>query len=157
MRARVNERLARAARFPVTLLAAPAGFGKSMALRDFIESSRPGAVVLELRREDSALLDFVRRLSEAIAPVAPSAAAAFPTLAERVMAASQPVREISDWFVEHTKSASCTIAIDDLHYATDIASVAFLADVIERTGDRIVWIIAARTDMGLPVATWVAY
>jgi LuxR family maltose regulon positive regulatory protein len=157
MRARVNERLARAARFPVTLLAAPAGFGKSVALRDFIASSQLDAAVLELRREDSALLDFVRRLSEAIAPAAPTAAAAFPTLAERVMAASQPVREISDWFVEHTKQASFTIVIDDLHYATDIASVAFLADVIERTSERISWIIAARTDMGLPVATWVAY
>ncbi|HEX5274785.1 MAG TPA: LuxR C-terminal-related transcriptional regulator [Candidatus Rubrimentiphilum sp.] len=157
VRARVNERLTRAARFPVTLLAAPAGFGKSVALRDFIESSRLNAAVLELRREDSALLDFVRRLSQAIASAAPTAAAAFPALAERVMAASQPVREISDWFVEHTKRATCTIVIDDLHHATDVASVAFLADVIERTSDRISWIIAARTDMGLPVATWVAY
>jgi LuxR family maltose regulon positive regulatory protein len=157
MRARVNERLTRAARFPVTLLAAPAGFGKSVALRDFIESSRLDAVVLELRREDATLLDFVRRLSEAVAPAAPTAAASFPALAQRVMAASQPVRELSDWFVEHTKRASCTIVIDDLHYAADVASVAFLADVIERTGERISWIIAARTDMGLPVATWVAY
>jgi LuxR family maltose regulon positive regulatory protein len=73
------------------------------------------------------------------------------------MSASQPVRELCDWFVEHTKRASCTMVIDDLHYATDVASVAFLADVIERTGERISWIIAARTDMGLPVATWVAY
>ncbi len=157
LRARVNERLTRAARFPVTLLAAPAGFGKSVALRDFIESSGIDATVLELRREDSTLVDFVRRLSEAIAPEAPTAAAAFPALAERVMAASQPVRELSDWFVEHTKGMSGTIVIDDLHYATDVASVAFLADVIERTGERISWIIAARTDMGLPVATWVAY
>jgi ATP/maltotriose-dependent transcriptional regulator MalT len=92
MRARVNERLTRAARFPVTLLAAPAGFGKSVALRDFIESSRLDAVVLELRREDATLLDFVRRLSEALAPAAPTAAASFPALAQRVMAASQPVR-----------------------------------------------------------------
>jgi LuxR family maltose regulon positive regulatory protein len=157
MRARVNERLTRAARFPVTLLAAPAGFGKSVALRDFIESSRLDAVVLELRREDATLLDFARRLSEAVASAAPTAAASFPALAQRVMAASQPVRELSDWFVEHTKRASCTIVIDDLHYAADVAAVAFLADVIERTGERISWIIAARTDMGLPVATWVAY
>ncbi len=157
MRARINDRLTRAARFPVTLLAAPAGFGKSVALRDFIESAQLNAAVLELRREDSTLLDFVRRLSDTIARAAPSAAAAFPALAERALAASQPVREISDWFVEHTKDASCTVVIDDLHHATDVAAVAFLADVIERTSDRLSWIIAARTDMGLPVATWVAY
>ncbi len=158
MRARVNERLARAARFPVTLLVAPAGFGKSVALRDFVETSRMEAIQLELHREDATLLDLVRRLSEAVSSAAPSAAAAFPALGERILAASQPVREISDWFVEHTKHASCTIVIDDLHYAgADLAAVAFLADVIERTSARITWIIAARSDVGLPVATWVAY
>lgn len=157
-RARVTERLKRAAAFPVTLLVAPAGFGKSVALRDFIESSGIGAIRLELRREDATLLDFVRRLSDAIAPAAPTAAASFPALAARVLAVSQPVRELSDWFVEHTKDARFTIVIDDLHYAAeDVAAIAFLADVIERTGDRISWIIASRTDGGLPVASWVAY
>lgn len=157
-RARVNERLKRAAAFPVTLLVAPAGFGKSVALRDFIESSGINALRLDLRREDATLLDFVRRLSDAIAPAAPTAAASFPALAARVLAVSEPVRELSDWFVEHVKEASFTIVIDDLHYAAqDVAAVAFLADVIERTSDRISWIIAARTDAGLPSATWIAY
>ena len=158
MRARVNERLKQAARFPVTLIVAPAGFGKSVALRDFIQSAELDAIRLDLRREDATLLEFVRRLSEAISPVAPSASASFPALAERVMATSQPVRELSDWFVEHLKQASGTIVIDDLHYAAaDLASVAFLADVVERTSGPISWIIAARTDVGLPMASWIAY
>jgi ATP/maltotriose-dependent transcriptional regulator MalT len=158
IRARVNDRLKRATAFPVTLLVAPAGFGKSVALRDFFDASGIDAIRLDLRREDATLLDFVRRLSDAIAPAAPTAAASFPALAARVLAVSQPVRELSDWFVEHTKDASFTIAIDDFHYAAqDTAAAAFLADVIERTSDRISWIIAARTDAGLPVGTWVAY
>ena len=158
MRERMNERLARASRFPVTLLVAPPGFGKSVALRDFIAHSGLAAVRVDLQRDDRSLLAFVRRLSEAIAPVAPSAIAAFPALQERIMAASQPVRELSDWFGEHLKNAACTIVIDDLHYAAeDLASIALLADVIERTSDRISWIMASRSDVGLPVATWVGY
>lgn len=158
MRARVNERLTQAARFPVTLIVAPAGFGKSVALRDFIASAQLDVLRLDLRREDTTLLEFVRRLSEAISPVAPSAGASFPALAQRVMATSQPVRELSDWFVEHLKHVSGTIVIDDLHYAAaDLASVAFLADVVERTSGPISWIIAARTDVGLPMASWIAY
>lgn len=158
MRARINERLEHATRFPVTLVVGPAGFGKSVALRDFIESSNLDAVRYDVHREDASLLAFVRRLSEALEPVAPTALASFPTMQERVLAGEEPVRQISDWFAEHLKRTVCTIVIDDLHYAAaDPASIALLADLIERTGERIKWIIAARSDVGLPVATWIAY
>lgn len=158
MRARINERLASAARFPVTLIVAPAGFGKSIALRDFLGQAGIEAVRYDVRREDGTLLAFVRSFSEALEPVAASAIAAFPAMQERVLAAQEPVRQISDWFAEHLKNVRTTIVIDDLHYAsTDAASIALLADVIERTSERIRWIIAARSDVGLPVGSWVAY
>ncbi len=158
MRSRVNERLERATRFPVTLIAAPAGFGKSVALRDFADTSRLDAVRYDVHREDGTLLAFVRRLSETLKPVAPSAIAAFPAIHERVLAADEPVLRLSDWFFEHLRRVVCTIVIDDLHYAAvDRASIALLADLIERTTDRIRWIIAARSDVGLPVASWIAY
>lgn len=157
MRARINERLAYATRFPVTLIVAPAGFGKSVALRDFMQTSRLEAVRYDVRREDGTLLAFVRGLSDALEPVAPTAKAAFPAMQERVLAA-EPVRQLSDWFAEHLRKTVCTIVIDDLHFAAvDAASIALLADLIERTTDRISWIIAARSDVGLPVATWIAY
>lgn len=142
----------------MTLIAAPAGFGKSVALRDFLASSRLEAITYEVSREDGTLLGFVRRLSEALEPAAPSAIASFPAMQERVMAADEPVRQLSDWFAEHLRKTVGTVVIDDLHYAaTDPASIALLADLIERTGERINWIIAARSDVGLPVATWIAY
>ena len=158
VRPRINDRLEKATRFPVTLIVAPAGFGKSVALRDFLESSHFDAARYDVRREDGTLLAFVRRLSETIAPFAPGALASFPAMQERVLATAEPVRQLSDWFAEHLKECTSTIVIDDLHYAsTDPASIALLADLIERTTDRIQWIIAARTDVGLPVATWIAY
>lgn len=158
MRARIDERLERATRFPVTLIVAPAGFGKSVALRNFLDAFQVRAVRYDVRREDGTLLAFVRQLSEALHPIAPSAIAAYPTMQERVLAADEPVRQLSDWFTEHLKGAMGTLVIDDLHYAaTDPASIALLADVIERTSEHIKWIIAARSDVGLPVATWIAY
>ena len=158
MRSRLNERLERAARYPVTLIVAPAGFGKTSALRDFMQNSRLDAVRYDVRREDNTLLAFVHRLSEALAPVAPSALAAFPSIQERVLATAEPVRQLSEWFAEHLKFTACTIVIDDLHYAAaDPASIALLADLAERSAPRIKWIIAARSDVGLPVGSWIAY
>src|SRR5581483_12320130 len=94
MRARVNDRLARATRFPVTVLIAPAGFGKSVALRDFLETARLEAVRVEVARDDATLLLFARRLADALAPLAPDARAAFPAAQERIAAADDPVREL---------------------------------------------------------------
>jgi LuxR family maltose regulon positive regulatory protein len=158
MRARINERLEHATRFPVTLIVAPAGFGKSVALRDFIQTSGLEAVRYDVRREDGTLLAFVRRFTEALEHVAPSAQASFPSMQERVLAADEPVRQLSDWFAEHLRDVSAALVIDDLHYAAaDPASIALIADLIERTSESIKWIIAARSDLGLPVATWIAY
>jgi len=158
VRARINDRIARAIKFPVTLVVAPAGFGKTVALRDFIESARLDAARYDVRREDATLLAFVRGLSEALAPIAPSAIAAFPALQRRAMAAAEPVGEISGWFDEHLKRTVCTIVIDDLHNATgDPSTIALLANLIDCTHERIKWIIATRSDVGLPVATWLGY
>ncbi len=158
MRARVNARLAAASRFAVTLISAPAGFGKSVALRDFLQSSRLDALRYDVGRDDRTLLAFVRRLSDVLEPVAPSARAAFPEIQRHVLASPDPVRAISDWFGEHLRRTVCTIVIDDLHYAAvDAASIALLVDLIERTSERIKWILAARSDVGIPVASWIAY
>ncbi len=158
MRARVNDRLTRAARFRVTVIVAPAGFGKSVALRDFVETTRLDAVRYDVAREDRTLLAFVRGLSAALEPLAPTALAAFPAMQQRMMAASDPVRELGDWFEEHLKRSVCTIVIDDLHHAsTDPNTVALLVNLVERTGERIRWVVATRSDAGLPIASWVGY
>ena len=158
MRPRLNDRLARAARYPITLIVAPAGFGKSIALRDFLLSSRSEVVRFDVRREENSLLAFARRFSDVIQPIAPSAAASFSALQERVLSASEPSPLVADWFAEHLKRTLGTIVVDDLHFvAADADAIAFLAELIENTYERITWIVASRSDAGLPIATWLAY
>jgi LuxR family maltose regulon positive regulatory protein len=158
LRARVNERLTRAARFPVTLVVAPAGFGKSVALRDLVETARLEVVRYDVGRDETTLLAFVRGLSRALAPLAPDLLTAFPATEERVRAADDPVRELTEWFGEHLKRAVGTVLIDDLHHAAgDPRAVALLVQLVESTSGRIRWIVASRTDAGLPVASWIGY
>jgi len=77
---------------------------------------------------------------------------------QRLMSADDPVRELGSWFAEHLKRTVCTIVIDDLHHAAaDDDTVRLLVDVVERCGERIRWIIATRSDVGLPIASWVGY
>lgn len=156
MRPRINDRLARATQFPVTLIVAPAGFGKSVALRDFLLTARLEVVRCDVRPEDDTLLAFARRLGEALQPLAPSASAAFPEMQQRIMETGEPIERLCEWFVEHLKRTTCTIVVDDLHYA-DAAAIAFLVDLIDRTHERIRWMIASRSDGELPVASWLAY
>ena len=151
MRARLNDRLTRATQFPVTLIVAPAGFGKSVALRDFLLTSRSDALRYDVRREENSLIAFARRLSEALQPVAPGAAESFPAMQQRVMESDDPADAVCDWLAEHLKRTVCTIVIDDLHFAAvDPAAIAFLAALIDRTCERINWILGQPHRCGTP-------
>jgi ATP/maltotriose-dependent transcriptional regulator MalT len=157
-RSRLNDRLTRAAEFPIVLVIAPAGFGKSVALQDFLANSRPDAVRFDVRREQNTLLSFAHRFSEVLQGILPGATASFPALQQQILAAADPAHLVCDWFVEHFKHTEATIVVDDLHFAAaDPASVSFLGELIDRTAGRIDWIVAGRSDGGLPVATWLAY
>lgn len=158
IRSRINERLARANRYPVTLIVAPAGFGKTVALRDYLASSVEDAAWYDVRPEHATLISFARGLATATAPLAPGAPAAFALLQQRLLGAPDQAVVLTDWFAEHFKDVFGTVVIDDLHYAMEDQRVTpFLVSLIERTSGRLKWILATRNDAGLPVASWLAY
>lgn len=158
MRTRVNQRLERAAAFPVVLLVAPAGFGKSLALHDYLLSTRSNAVRCDLRREDETLLAFARRLCAGIDKIARGTSASFGAVHGAGAESLDAPERLCDWLSSHLERVSCTIAIDDFHYAAaDPRAVTLLRELVERTHERIRWIVASRSDAGLPVATWMAY
>ena len=144
IRTRLTERLARATKFPIAALIAPAGFGKTVALRDFLTTGRLDAIRYDVGREDDTLFKFAARLSEALREVAPGAHAAYAAMEQQVIGAAEPARQICDWFVVHLKRVVCTIVIDDLHFAShDPATLRFLCELIDRTCERIAWILTS--------------
>lgn len=156
-RHRVTQRLVQGADYPITVIIAPAGFGKSVALSDYLQTQRIDHVRFDVRADENTLFEFVRGFAKTLQPLVPAALASFAGAQERAMAADNAVADLSSWMLEHLK-ASMTVVIDDLHNAAeDPRSIAFLASIVERSHENVRWIIASRSTLSLPIASWVAY
>src|SRR5579862_2076091 len=157
-RPRVVARLAASASFPITLVIAPAGYGKSVILRQYFETLQQPPVRFALRAEHGTLLGFLRGLTEALGDRAPHAMAALADAFERSTASPNRAADLARWMHAHLEAFSGVVALDDLHAAEADPSVAqFLSALIERTKDSIHWILASRSATGLPIGTWLAY
>ena len=156
-RRRLRDRIALAAAYRIVLILAPAGYGKSVALRQYLEAAERPRVLYEVARDDTSLLSFVRGLSRALAPVA---AEAYETAAHAVQSAlltDAPAKALAQWLKSHLRDFDGIIAIDDLHTAeSDSHTSSFLAELIDGTKEMITWIISARSTH-LPISSWIAY
>lgn len=157
-RRRVTERIASAAMQRVVLIVAPAGYGKSVALGQYLEGVSEPCVRFDVLPDCTALLGFLRGFADAIAHVAPDARATLPGAYEKNASSANAGADLALWMYSHLKEFRGTIAIDDLHVAQDDREVTrFLASLIERTRGGVQWIIASRSTQGLPIGTWLAY
>ncbi|MGC1381452.1 MAG: AAA family ATPase, partial [Candidatus Baltobacteraceae bacterium] len=156
-RGRLVERLAASANYPIALLIAPAGYGKSVVLRQYLATLEEPYVRFALG-EHATLLSFLRGLAEAFRESAPHAITALAGAYERATASPKRSPELARWMHAHVESFCGVVVIDDLHVADGDPEVAqFLTALIERTKGRIRWIVASRATTGLPVGTWLAY
>ncbi|MGA8100025.1 MAG: AAA family ATPase, partial [Candidatus Cybelea sp.] len=157
-RPRLSERLTASEACPITLLIAPAGYGKSVALRQYLGTIREPNVRFALRAEHVTLLGFLRGFTESLRESAPHAITSLAGAYERSTGSPKRAGELASWLHAHLESFAGVIAIDDLHLADDDPEVArFLTSLIERTKGKIRWILASRSTTGLPVGTWLAY
>lgn len=157
-RPRVVARLAASESFPITLVVAPAGYGKSVILRQYLRTLHEPPVRFALRAEHGTLLGFLRGLTEALGERAPYAMTALADAFERSTASRDRGADLALWMHAHLEAFAGVIAIDDLHVAESDAGVAqFLSALVERTKGSIRWILATRSTTGLPVGTWLAY
>ncbi len=157
-RARLVERLSASAGYPITLLIAPAGYGKSVVLRQYLRNLRVPHVRFSLHGEHSTLLSFLRGFAEALHDFAPHAINALAGAYERMTPSPKRCGDLARWMQAHLESFNGVIAIDDLHVADADPDVAgFLCSLIERSKGRIRWIIASRSTRNLPIGTWLAY
>lgn len=158
LRPRLLERMTAAARAPIVVLAAPAGFGKSVTLSQYLGELRERWVRFDLGGEHRTLLGFLDGLSAALAPIAPHARASLPGAYERSRAAGDSIAGLVLWLHAHLAGYRGVVVVDDLHVADGDPSVAaFLAALIARTKGEVRWIVASRSHAQLPIGTWLAY
>ena len=156
-RARIHAALVRASRLPVTLLVAPAGSGKTVALHHFLESVDGEALRFEVRAAHATLTRFVRGLAATLEPRLPKVSQSLSIAHERAAQSARPADVLAAWLSEHLRDIPRTIIIDDYHHCEhDSAIAAFVAGVVERTRGKTCWIIATRSAAQLPFATWLA-
>jgi ATP/maltotriose-dependent transcriptional regulator MalT len=159
-RPRLLERLARAARYRLTLLIAPAGFGKTIAVREFLADVGAESVLYDADH-DSTLLALARGIARAIAPHAPSVdvMARLQAAAEQSPSEAELPRLLALSLIESLGEREMFVAIDGLNapLVENPAIRRFMVALIERSAPSLRWIAAARTASDLPVATWMAY
>jgi len=158
VRPRVSERIASAAQHALTLIIAPAGYGKSVALRHYLAGVPDRHVLFNVRPENATLLGFARGFADALIDVATGARSSVSGAVEKASISQTPGRDLSKWMHAHLRGYTGIVAIDDLHFVQQDDEIRrFLVDLIELTGAGTRWIIASRSPLALPVASWLAY
>ncbi len=156
VRKRVSARITQAALYRICLLVAPAGYGKSIAMRHYLENSTRPHIRYSLGRDNSTLLGFMRGFLDSIDEFAPRSSRSLASVYERAQRSENLVVELASWLAVLLKRFEGTIALDDLHVADAVVS-KLLVELIERTSEGVSWIIATRDPLDLPVASWLAY
>lgn len=158
-RSRVVERIESAATQRIVLIVAPAGYGKSVALRQYLDTvDELEQARYDVRAENATLLGFVRGFADALSRVAPDARKTVSGAYEKSLSSKTPGIDLAMWMHAHLKAFTGLVAIDDLHIAENDPEISkFLISLIERTKGRTRWIIASRSSLDLPVGSWLAY
>ena len=138
------------ARATVTLVSAPAGYGKTTAVAAWAER-RPSPIVwLALDEHDAAPHAFMRLLVAGVAERAPAGARqAGLALAEAPEAALTALVNQLDAAEELQ-----TWVLDDLHTVSDDATIELLRRLVERAPPALRLVLGTRVDPPLPLARW---
>jgi LuxR family transcriptional regulator, maltose regulon positive regulatory protein len=144
-------RLRAAAAATVTLLVAPAGFGKTTLLAQSFAST-PEVAWLTLERSDDTPSDFLVALCAALAPIRPAVVSRasvllhLPAPASAMRVLDLLLRELSDC------AEACTIVLDDYHVLEHDPVHQLVARLVEHAPPALHVVIASRTEPPLPLA-----
>lgn len=142
----------------VVLIVAPAGYGKSVALRQYLDTAAEPYVRYDVHAEHASLLGFIRGFADALLEVAPDLRKTVSGAYEKSRTSRTPGADLAMWMHAHLKTFTGTLAVDDLHVTENDPEITkFLVGLIERTRGRARWILASRSSLDLPVGSWLAY
>lgn len=145
-RNRLTSRLRAAAEYPATIVQAPEGFGKTTAVRQFVETAACQTLQLAMLPEHGTLAAFSRALAQTLAPVAPALLSSYAHAIECALQSEKAEEELAIWFLGHLdRNSERLIVVDDLHHAARDERILRLVERLlqgARPGYR--WLIAAR-------------
>jgi ATP/maltotriose-dependent transcriptional regulator MalT len=156
-RTRVFKRLERAVDFPILVVSAPTGFGKSTVLREFFKTTGRPYRCLELAPNQGDLLGFMRAFANCLGDLVPALLTSFPGVYDRMHSAEEGPKKIADWAAGHLVAVDLTFVIDGLQNATDERLFGLLTELVDHTDrTKIRWVLVAETADRFPIARWLA-
>ena len=153
-RPRLLERLNAGLGGKVTLVCAPAGFGKTTLLAAWVEAIDRPTAWLSLDENDNELASFVRSLTAALQSVFPDAfgsmasliqATRFPALDTLVALISNDLADVPD---------DLLLVLDDYHRIRTNEVHHLLGQLVEHLPAQVHLVLSSRTDPQLPLARW---
>jgi ATP/maltotriose-dependent transcriptional regulator MalT len=153
-RGRVSDRLASALRFPIAVISAPAGFGKSLAV-DAVLATQP-RVARCSAGESASLLGFLRALAVAIQPFVDGVHLSLAIAYEKTAASPTATRELALWLREHVAGRDLTLVVDGAEHLSEGDVRRALAAMVEATHGELRWVFTTRETSALPLSAWLA-
>lgn len=134
----------------VFVMVAPAGYGKTSLLREYLERD-PYAVYISLTGRHGPQ-EFIRAL---VASLASQSLRSLGAMLQRSPAPDD--EQLRGWLNGRLGSLSGSVVLDDLHeIGNDPTTIALLTGAIASTRNRVRWILSAREAPSLPFGSWIA-
>jgi LuxR family transcriptional regulator, maltose regulon positive regulatory protein len=153
-RPRLLERLNAGLGGKVTLVCAPAGFGKTTLLTAWAEALDRPTAWLSLDEHDDELASFVRSLAATLQRVFPDAFGAMASMlqATRLPALKALVALCSNDLAD--QSEDLLLVLDDYHRIRSSEVHTFVAELVEHLPAQVHLVLSSRSDPPLPLARW---
>lgn len=156
IRERVVERLKAAHIYPIAVVVAPAGFGKTTAIRHAL-AELSGSLFMKVPPQCT-LQQFIHEFARCCSANFPAMAVPPDMLPSALDDANQALDIFLAWIHAHLKNTSCTIAIDDVQNAElSEGVISLIVRLVDVTKSHLKWILASRLRGALPLTRWQAY
>lgn len=153
-RPRLFARLNTSARFPLTLVSAPAGFGKTTLLAAWCAQAETPVAWLSLESSDDDASRFLLYLCAALEMVDPRLALDAMPLLQAATAVTHPAALTILLNAFARRAEPLVLVLDDAHVLESPAVTALLAFLVEHCPPSLHLLIATRADPDLPLARY---
>jgi LuxR family maltose regulon positive regulatory protein len=159
-RARIRERLERSLDRSLTLVCAPAGYGKTTLLAQYANSVESPARVAwyAVDTDDDDVVRFFSNLVDVLEPLDLDWRLPPRELVANMSAAAQQVRATAGELAAalgSTADGRIVLVLDDLHSVSSPEIALLLEALIERLPGHVTLVLASRTTLPLPMSRWI--